>query len=291
MKNATKKFTGFLFPLFAVLGFFTIENAGDPTSIWYPAILIVIYSFLIAIVLRKSDDHDLAEHYTETIYFLGFLFTLMALFSLFRNFIGIKPEDIFAGDGTDSIFLYLGIAITTSIVGILFRNIIRSNYIRKHPQQEENTLISKIEELTKYSKEFTDVYMGVFNDIKQFLIERKEEVELLSVKESEYIQSLEKFNSTIDSFCEKLVTQENKITETISVFQESITKQGDAFDRSKGMMNELSEAINNIKDEIENLTFENVSSSLKEFRGEVKELDQVLDSIIQIIESKIKHIK
>ena len=81
------KITPWLLLFFGILGFLLIFKNDYfqflKIPVWLlPTATVVFYAGLIYVYVMNSRSLDLAEHYTESVYFLGFLFTLIALFSL-----------------------------------------------------------------------------------------------------------------------------------------------------------------------------------------------------------------
>ncbi len=296
MTKKTKSPGNIFFLLFSAIGFITIF-AMDITSelnviALVPTGLVVVYTLIISILIKKSENRELSEHYAETIYFLGFIYTLIAFFVLLyklRSIFTIEQSTISQYQFGFAL-LYIGIAVTTTIAGVLFRNIVKSSLLRQNAQDEDDFMLKKIEELKKYSEDFTNTYHGVFNDIKQFLNERREEVELLSRKENEYIKSLENFNNTVDRFCSRLSDQEKILSDTIGTMDSSLKRQEASFLKATSMMDDLSQAIGNVNSEVRSLSFKPISEDLHILKDEINELDVVLDSIIEIITTKIENL-
>ncbi len=87
-----KKQSGFLstmFLLFSAAGFLVIFNQDKfeaMASFLLPTGLVFIYGLIVKSSSSGFDNFDLAEHHTESIYFLGFLFTLISMAVLFYRF-------------------------------------------------------------------------------------------------------------------------------------------------------------------------------------------------------------
>ena len=78
-----------IFWILTVKGFLLIFNQEKliaVASFLLPAGIVLIYGLIVKLKLKRIDDSvpelvegDLAEHHTESIYFMGFLFTLISL--------------------------------------------------------------------------------------------------------------------------------------------------------------------------------------------------------------------
>lgn len=85
MINKKSQFLNKMFLLFALGGFILIfnqEKLEDLASFLLPMGIVFIYGLIVKSSSRGLNDFDLAEHHTESIYFLGFLFTLISLAAL-----------------------------------------------------------------------------------------------------------------------------------------------------------------------------------------------------------------
>jgi methyl-accepting chemotaxis protein len=294
MKKSIKTFGNILFPLFCIIGCFLIFKIEVTEKVnpkfFIPTAIIFLYALIIFIITFKSDDFEMADHFAETIYFIGFLYTLFALFTLLYK-IGVNFEKFKRNE--ESIiypFFFVGISVTTTMAGVLLRNMVKSSFLKRNPQNEDDLLFQRIEELKKYSEQFTNVYSGVFKSMQEFIDERKTEIEHLSVKEKEYINSLDKFNNTIDAFCNSLSLQENELKKMFSTIDQNIENQQKYFSSVEISTNNLSDSVRKIKNEIQDLNFVKVSNEMSELSKEINELDSVLDSLIKIIENKVENI-
>ena len=87
---------------------------------------------------------------------------------------------------------------------------------------------------------FAKTYSGVAEEINSFLKERKEEISLLSEKESKYVQSLATFNDAVDAFCRRLSEQGREIASTTNVFEQSIKGQESTLKTMSDIVSSLS---------------------------------------------------
>ncbi|TVL99788.1 MAG: hypothetical protein CV087_16760 [Candidatus Brocadia sp. WS118] len=302
------KLSPLFLPVFGGIGFILIFFQADITgsTFWaafLPTGVVIIYALLIYYFILKNDDLNLGEHYTETIYFLGFLFTLLAIFSLLYKYNFSELSDIDKNpQRLNEVINYVGIAVLTTIAGIVLRNIGKSIYLSKHEGTDYDELLKKMDEHKQYSQQFLERYEEIFNFIKASFTERKEAIEELNKKEQQYLSNLGKLNETIDSFCtslnkggktynESLNNQQNIIKGMIEALKEAINKQEASFKNSNEKLSEFDKSVkevaDNLRSSINPMYLENVSMTISTFNKEVTELEVVLDKFIKIIEEKV----
>jgi len=96
----------------AVLIFLNPNFLGEFTSAFLLTILMVTYLISILVVKKKTNTFIRDEQMGDSFYYLGFLFTLTALvFSLFS----------LGTDGIDDLLKKFGVAITTTLIGLIGR--------------------------------------------------------------------------------------------------------------------------------------------------------------------------
>jgi len=96
----------------AVLIFLNPNFLGEFTSAFLLTILMVAYLISILVVKKKTNTFIRDEQMGDSFYYLGFLFTLTALvFSLFS----------LGTDGIDDLLKKFGVAITTTLIGLIGR--------------------------------------------------------------------------------------------------------------------------------------------------------------------------
>ena len=96
----------------AVIIFLNPIFLGEFTSAFLLTILMVAYLISILVVKKKTNTFIRDEQMGDSFYYLGFLFTLTALvFSLFS----------LGTDGIDDLLKKFGVAITTTLIGLIGR--------------------------------------------------------------------------------------------------------------------------------------------------------------------------
>ncbi len=201
MINRKSRFLNKIFLLIAFAGFLIIfnqEKLDSRASFLIPMSLVFVYALIVKSKLKGSYNSvpelvegELAEHHTESIYFLGFLFTLISLAVLFYRF----STDFFAMESAIQIsetFHFIGISVTTSIAGVLMRNLIRPGVLSQYSSDDES-LEKSFEILKTIVSEFSTGYKNTFENLETFLAERRNNAALLDSKEKEYLTALDGF--------------------------------------------------------------------------------------------------
>jgi len=156
----------FLFFLFSTSGFAAIffnDSINHELAIFIPTGLTVLYGLIMGKVLSTSYDTGKVDHHIDTIYFMGFLYTLMSLVTLFYK---LNRVIGFEGDQAviSIIFTYLAISITTSIAGVIFRSLVRGHYLKSHPEDDAD-LEKSYELLKSIADSFSSGYQQILIEI------------------------------------------------------------------------------------------------------------------------------
>jgi hypothetical protein len=278
-----------LFPLFAALGaaaVYYVEEIPHELNFLAPTALTALYAVFIALGVSRSDEREFASHQIDSIYFLGFLYTLISLAVLFYQLSrsGLEGESALFGT-----IYYAGISVTTSVGGVLFRSMAMGSYLRNH--SEDGGDIEKSYELLKSIADgFSSSYSETFTMIQLYLDERVRTAAAVDGKEQEYLKALEGFIVAVTGFTDGLTEAREALAESSSGFARSLCAQEDpvramgesalAFSRSAGRM----------RAELDALPLEQVNSGLEGLRKETGDLDTVLDSLIEVLERKVEKI-
>jgi hypothetical protein len=256
---------GTLFFLSAAAGAFLIYFNGKINleyALYLPTGVVALYAGITSLVLRRMEDRERADHQIDSIYFLGFLFTLISLVSLFAGFSGAS-----GAVETESIFLYLGISVSTSITGVLFRNIIRGSYLASISRRRA----SAGGDAPENSEQLLSAIADALAPMREYLSDRNEKRELLSRQEDAYLGSLERFIEATEGFSSRLNSSQELLGRQMERFSDSLAES------EEGMryMNEITSSLSLSAGEMERFS-----------RG-TGELNVVLDGLLEILEEKV----
>ncbi len=270
-RNGKQSGGDFLFFLFAAIGGLLIHYHGKidfAYALYLPTGVVVLYSLMIILFLKRTSLREQAEHRIDSIYFLGFLFTLISLVSLFSLF----SRELLGDDADLSrlammIFPYLGISVSTSIAGVLFRNILRGWYLSREAKKSggEEPGIDNSEELLRAIAE-------TLKPMKEYLAERGGKLELLANKEDAYLASLSRFIEATDSFSGNLESSNQLLQRQLTSFADTLGESEEALQR----MNRMSASL------------EDASLQMDTFSRGTKELNTVLDGLLVILDEKVR---
>lgn len=284
MGRGTKTFLNLLYLFFAaggfILIFFTSTAAGEVVFL-LPTAMIAAYGVIVMVSTSSSDEAPAAEHHIDTIYYLGFLYTLMSLMTLFYRLNALDTMD--QGDAVfHSALYYVGVSVTTSIAGILFRSIARGRYLKNHAGEDEG-LERSYRLLKQIAEEFSHSYRDTFDTIKLYLDERSRTAAAIGEQEKAYLEALHSFSEAIKSFSRDLSGAGETLTGETDRFTHVLATQGDA-------LRELSVAAGHIREEFDSLPLRGITGELSEFRTETGELNAVLDGLIELLERKVQRV-
>jgi hypothetical protein len=284
-------FLNIIFLISAVGGFAAIsgrESLSTQAAFIIPSGIVLIYGLIVLATVGKIEDFDLAEHQTESIYFIGFLFTLISLAVLFYRF----SKGFFSMESTEQIgetFHFIGISVTTSITGILIRNMIRSGVLSKYSNQE-NSLDKSYEILQELAGEFSTGYKNIFENLHNFMEERQEHEASLNMKEKEYMSALDGFIEATHKFSDDLKAADAALVNQVEYYTRSASAQSKSIEELHSTATSLSEVTSSIQKSIESIPMEDVSENIRTLGRETGDLNVVIDSLLEIMDHKLEKI-
>jgi hypothetical protein len=284
MRRGTKTVLNLLYLLFAaggfILIFYTGETGGNAVFL-LPTAMIGVYGIIVMVSTSGSQEERSAEHHIDTIYYLGFLYTLMSLVTLFYRLNAVGTAD--QGDAVfHSALYYVGVSVTTSIAGILFRSMARGHYLKDHGGEDEG-LERSYRLLKEIAEEFSHSYRDTFETIKLYLDERTRTAAAIGEQEQAYLEALRVFSGAVESFSRELTATGNSLAGETGRFTRELSAQGDA-------LRELSTASDRVRNGFDSLPLAPVADALAGFRTETGELNGVLDGLIELLERKVERV-
>ncbi len=247
-------------------GFLTIffsETATGSVVYVLPTAIVLVYALAVGSILAQCEDRTLAEHHIDTIYFLGFLFTLFSLVTLFFR---VQNGGHTGAELLSRVVVYVGVSVSTSIAGVLFRSIVRGSYLRRHPERSVDT-------------------------IEAFLAEREGTTRALKRKESQYLKALDRYVEATNSFSEGLQESRSAIVTQTEAIARVLDTQTANLDTFSTMTAGLAETVATMDRRTASLPLDSVTQELESFHRGVRELNQVLDSLITILEQKVERVR
>lgn len=260
-----------LFLALGVLGFAIIfsdsfsdslsDTAGNPVMVYLgPTGVVLLYAAVVAAATRRWEDRVLAEHHIDSIYFMGFLFTLFSLITLFYRMNNGEADQV------SQVLTYVGISVSTSITGVLFRSIVRGSYLTRHPERSVDS-------------------------IEAFLAERAETTAALERTESRYLDALEQYINATDTFSRSLGEAQERLLPQVETLAEILGSQNRNLQEFNTLEQRLSATVGMVEKHAAAAPWQLITDRLEQFQTGVSELDGVLESLITILEDKVERIR
>jgi len=291
MINKKSRFLNKMFLFFSSVGFvliFNQEKLNDVASFLLPAGVVFIYGLIVKSSSRGLNDFDLAEHHTESIYFMGFLFTLISLAVLFYKY----STGFFALESVEQIsetFHYIGISVTTSIVGVLMRNIVRPGILSRY-SNDDDSLEKSFEILKQIASDFSTGYKTTFDNLETFLEERRNNAAVLDSKEKEYLIALDGFVESTRRFSEDLENADNSLVNHVDFYMHTAELQSKSIRALNDASRDLAESTMRVRNDIEMIPMVDVADNIKILGEETGELNTVIDSLLEIMDHKLERV-
>jgi hypothetical protein len=254
------------FLLAGVAGFVVIffsEAASGEFVYLAPTAIVLVYALITGGSLRECEDRTLAEHHIDSIYFLGFLFTLFSLVTLFFR---LHNGSLSGAELLSRVVVYVGISVSTSIAGILFRSIARGAYLSRHPERSVDT-------------------------IEAFLAEREATTRALKRKETQYLKALDRYVEATSSFSEGLGQSQSELVPRVESIARAMEMQGKNLETFSSATARFAETAASMERRAATLPWEAVTNELDAFHQGVRELNLVLDSLITVLEHKVERVR
>ena len=261
---------------------------SERTAMLLPAGLTAAYGLITAVLLRGVGESESAEHYVDSIYFLGFLFTLLALAALFFRLYGIDLTSP-GSRMVQAVLPYLGAAVTSSVAGVLLRTVLQG-LASAGSRQDEDELQRTYEALQATAQEFSRNSQKSFESLQTFLQERSERVSLLEQREQAYIAALEKLTASAERFSSGLSQAESETLEQISAYGRVIEQHQEQVEEIGRLDRALADLTELISRKTEELPMEEINRQLREFETGARELNDVVDSVVTLLERKVEKV-
>lgn len=254
-----------LFLAAGVLGFVLIYGAAEGTGspeLLGPTVVVVGYALVVRIGTKRMSDQPLAEHHMDSIYFLGFLFTLFSLIALFA---ALQEAGLDGSADITFAFTYIGISVATSIAGILFRSIVRGAWLKDHPERSVDS-------------------------IEAFLAERASTVNAMAEKEHAYVAALSAFVNATRDFSSDLSRARHALVPEVDALTSAMQRQNGEVERISTLAATFTSVSDDLHRRSQSLPFHAVAGEMQHFNSGVSELNTALDSLITLLERKVERV-
>lgn len=286
MTSATRAFLNLLFLAAVGAGAWVLmhsEQLAHNSELILPPLIVAGYSLVVYGSLRAARNEAALEHYADSIYFLGFMLTLVSLITLFYRF-QLDVVDVFGaaesavaaaaaeegavyGGGLSGLvlersFSHIGIAVSTSLAGVLFRNMVRGALLGAADQTDADEAAGS-----------------------------EEDFALIRQRETEYVQALEAFVSSTGAFSEGLAAQQQQLGQRLEEMATAVSRHEQVLSGYAELGRSLVQSAERVQELAEHTPLRRLNEELSEFSGGVKELNTVLDGVISILEQKVECVR
>lgn len=309
MLTGTKSFLNVLFLMFSAAGFavvFYSDQIESEQAFLLPMAFVAAYGLVLSQTLGSCKDRSFAEHHIDSIYFLGFLYTLVSLVTLFyslQNELGdlnfaaqeagaenaATPSTAAGAVAMSEALYYVGISVSTSLAGVLFRNMVRGHYLKTHPEDSDD-LEQTYKLLSSTAEQFASDYRKTFENLELFLAERAETTKEIGETEQRYLAALQMFTESTTSFSRTLSDTEEELSKKVSELGGTIGEYEKALSRLTEMTGEVAETTRRVQSAAGAMPLETTNNQMARFRTGVEELNTVLDSFISILDTKVEKV-
>ena len=276
MTNGARAFLNVLF--LGVVGaatwvLITSEQLAPDAELVLPPLLVGGYALIVYNLLRGTKDEAVLDHYSDSIYFLGFMLTLVSLVTLFYR-LQFDLGDVVSMAGSiddaggvsglviEQSLSHIGVAVSTSLAGVLLRNMVRGALLRLDAEGDGASGASSEEELA-----------------------------LVRQRETEYVQALEAFVSSTGAFSEGLAAQQEQLGRRLEEMSVAVSRHEEVLSGYAELGRSLVHSAERVQELADHTPLRQLNDELAEFYGGVRELNQVLDSVIGILEQKVECVR
>lgn len=231
-----------------------------------PTAMVIVYALAVSHIVTACNDRTFAEHAIDSVYYLGFMFTLFALIVLFATVGHSSAGGRLSIDLVSTSMTYIGISVTTSLAGVLLRSMVRGRYLRKHPERTADT-------------------------IESFLSERAAITEALAEREHEYLTALEQYISATTTFSQNLAKAQDELTIPIQQVANQVGRQVTSLEELEAVQQRLVQTTDAIHRKSTEVPWSEVGTQMNVFRTKVSDLNAVVDGLVAVLETKVERIK
>jgi methyl-accepting chemotaxis protein len=316
MTRGTRGFLNFMF-FVAVTGggsFIVYSNQFVPeVATFGPSAAVVIFALIVAIAQKAGADGELSDHYADSVYFLGFLFTLVSLATLFYRLgeggLGgaltaetLSEEALEDGSAIvtllesqrmtlstrmlEETFSLIGVAVTTSIAGVLMRNMVRSWFLKNHAGGTGD-MEQAVTELKKIAEGMSGGFADSMQAIGEYFEERKDLAGQIRKKEKAYLSGLENFTESMDRFAGRLNDVEKNLAGSSETMATNLKVQADGIAETDASLRAMAAQLKSLKADSAEINLKKTTEEVAAFNRETSEFTAVLDSLIDIVEKKV----
>ena len=319
MTRGTRAFLNFCFFAAALGGAAMIvysKRLIPEAAAFGPSAIVVLFGLFVAVAQKAGADGELSDHYADSVYFLGFMFTLISLAVLFYRIGEGGLGGSLAGDGAgaageaaaedgtaimtllesrrmalstrmlEETFSLIGVAVTTSIAGVLMRNLVRSWFLKNHAGGAGD-MEQAVTELKKIAEGMSGGFTDSMRAISKYFEERKDLAGVIRKKEKDYLSGLETFTESMDRFAKRLNEVEKDLAGSSGTMAANLKSQADSIAAADESLRTMAAKLKSLGADSSEVNLKKTADEVAAFNRETSEFTAVLDSLIDIVERKV----
>ncbi|MDF1569515.1 MAG: hypothetical protein RQ801_07475 [Spirochaetaceae bacterium] len=316
MTRGTRGFLNFMFFVAAIAGGALIVYSKElmpEVAAFGPSAAVVMFALIVAVAQKAGADGEISDHYADSVYFLGFLFTLVSLATLFYRLgeggLGgsltaetLGDEALEDGSAVltllesqrmalstrmlEETFSLIGVAVTTSIAGVLMRNMVRSWFLKNHAGGSGD-MEQAVVELKKIAEGMSGGFADSMQAIGDYFEERKDLAGQIRKKEKSYLSGLENFIESMDRFAGRLNEVEKNLAGSSEAMAANLKVQAQGISEADAGLRSMAAQLKSLKAESSEVNLKKTAEEVAAFNRETAEFTAVLDSLIDIVERKV----
>lgn len=277
IKFLSKVGSNILFILFLLLSTASIFSRINEIRVYCPAILVAGYGILL---LLQQKSKALSYNEKDSPYFLGFTLTLIALLKTFIECSSTSAT-------SPIIFEGIGIAISTTIVGLVFRYIIIISDSREKKQTELLNILAEQQEKTIIS--YTNAQEGLLSLITSFHKHHQKIIEEELEHHNKFITAVENMRMKLSETYSNLARDSKGTAELLKnefdLMTQSLSKLSDNFNESnkkfQAVQNTFINNIENVNEQLKSIdsktSIQTLQNSFSNISGELQNLFTKID--------------
>lgn len=273
----------FIFLLFFAI-FLVIVKVGEYGN-WLPSICVLIYG-LFLFLLQNQKKTILLEQEKDSPYFMGFMLTLVALLYVF-----VSNGKNVGTNNFQPLFESIGIAISTTIVGLFCRYLIVIT--DKNEMKEKKLLQIFADQQEKILLNYMNAQDNLLILISSFSENHQKIIEKEIIYHNKYIEKTNNFNNELDKSYDLLMRSYAEKVEKIDTNSSNFgVALSNFYNILKENSNKIIEIQNSFEKNLEN-HFEEINSNelkdaVKELRESIINTNNEYNSMFQNLKDKIE---
>jgi hypothetical protein len=267
------------------------ESLANPLlSMGLPVGIVAAYAILTGIVLSAGGNGPEAlRHRIESVYFLGFFLTLLAMLLLFYR-LSLRGLGALTDEGISAIFLAIGTSVGTTMAGVLGRNVLLGRFASRI-EANGSDLQDSYRLLKEIAEGFSARYEQTFAGISEFLDERRENQQIFAHREGEFLDALGHLASVLREAASQVRDSETELAESLAALRELISAAREGAGAFAGEHGAFIESMERSRRLLEAAPFAEIGGDLTRFREETRELNQVVDSVIELLDARVEKVR